>query len=552
LLDTGRPYAESAWARVAENLDQYAASWAGMHEHACMAHQRGEHSDRLMDRRMACLERRRDAMDSAITVLEETNSQSLQHVVEVVHNLPSIAYCGRVEALAAEVPPPEDTEVAAQVEALRQRLSRADALEHAGRYQDAIEVARAVAESAEPVGYGPLRAEAALTHGRIALHMRAFDDAIELLDRATRHGLAASMDEVAVEAMARRIYAAGMNPTPSADTAAYLVLGEALSQRIPDSAFVHALLLNNAGAVFMARGERDVARQHFERALEVKNSATESLPIELANILRNLAMVSADEERRAALLQQALNEFERAVGRVHPMTLSLRTAAGFYRSSPARARDILEPACTAYRRYHPELVNEVGECLFYLGFITAELGHRDRASEYFAAVDELLQPHAEQPEYRSLHRLARGHALLYRGEHAVARASFRAALEDSLIDSEQAWWIQRRAAQAWLGLGASSLALGRRRDAIDALERALPVFEHLVTINQNAAQARYLAWNRAILAMALWPAQTSSDLAERARALMAQAVAWYRDAGEGYEHRLAELDAWRRDHGMSP
>jgi hypothetical protein len=49
---------------------------------------------------------------SAIAVLEETDGESLQHVVEVAHNLPSVGYCGRVEALAAEVPPPEDAALA--------------------------------------------------------------------------------------------------------------------------------------------------------------------------------------------------------------------------------------------------------------------------------------------------------------------------------------------------------------------------------------------------------------------------------------------------------
>jgi eukaryotic-like serine/threonine-protein kinase len=502
---------------------------------------------------MACLERRRDAMDSAIAVLEETDGESLQHVVDVAHNLPSVGYCGRVEALAAEVPPPEDAEVARQVEALRQRLSRADALEHAGRYQDGIEVARAVAEAAEPLGYRPLRAEAALTWGRLVMNMRAFVEARELLDRAIREGLAAGMDQVAVEAMARRIYAARVDPPHEGETTAYLSLGQALGERIPDSAFVHALLFNNAGTVYQARGDREGARQHFERALAIKENAPQPLPIELVNIYRNLALVTSEEERRTKLTQDAIDEFARALGDNHPATLSARNAAGQYRSSPARAHELIAPACSGYERYHPERIDELTSCLFYLGLIEAELGHAEGAAGHMLHAIELLAGHDQTPSRQLLRDLARGHALLYRGDHEAALIALQAARDASLALPSQPWWIERRTAQARLGIGASALALGRRRHAVDVLEQALPVLERLVTVNENGAHKWHLARARATLAMALWPERPDdSARARRARELMALAERWYRDAGEGYERRLAELARWRSEHGMEP
>jgi serine/threonine protein kinase/tetratricopeptide (TPR) repeat protein len=552
---TGRAYAGPAWTRVSAALDDYAGAWAGVHRDVCLAHQRGEQSALLLDRGMACLESRREALDSAVAVLAETTAGSLGQAVEVALGLPSLTYCSRSDALAAEVPPPEDAAVARAVADLRQRLGRARALELAARYPDALSEARAVVAAAEPLGYAPLLAEALLVQGHVAMSMDAHADAVPALDRATRLGLAAGQTRVAVEAMARRIYAAGMEPDPAqhADVAVYLDLGEALSARAPERAFLHALLFLNAGNAALAREQRDAARAHFERALVARDGTTETLPIELVHIRSGLAMITGDDDRRARLFAQAVAELEASLGANHPTTEWMRAAAAMYRASPARAHALLERACTAYQRYHPELAGDVARCLFELGVLEVELGLAPRAVERFDAVVDTLDEDTEQPGLRVVRGLAQGYGLLYGGAHEASRAPLQAVLDQLRADPGSGWWIDRQAAQAWLGLGESALALGRRDQAVAAFEQALPLFEHAVESNANMVQQRGLARTRAALAMALLPGG-ASDVATRARSsdLAARAEQWYRQAGEGYEQRLAELAAWRRAQGLAP
>lgn len=127
LRDTGRPYADAISPRVLGGLDRYGAAWTGMRHEACMSHQRGEQSSDLLDRRMRCLDGRLRALDEALAVLEEIDAGSLGQMVQIVEGLPSIAYCADREALAAEVPPPDDASLASRVEELRSRLRRVEA-----------------------------------------------------------------------------------------------------------------------------------------------------------------------------------------------------------------------------------------------------------------------------------------------------------------------------------------------------------------------------------------------------------------------------------------
>ena len=553
LQATGRAYAGPAWARVSAALDDYAGVWAGVHRDLCLAHQRGERSALLLDRGMACLERRRQALASATVVLVETTAETLGQSVEVATGLPAPGYCAD-SALVDEVPPPEDPAAVEAVDELRRRLGLARALELAGRYSDGLSQARAVVAAAEPLGYAPLLAEALLVQGHVAMSMGAHADAVAALDRAARLGLAAGQTGVAAEAMARRVYAAGMDqgPRQGADIAVYVELGEALAARAPGRSFLHALLFLNAGAAALAREQRDLARAHFERALVVRDSATEALPIELVHIRSNLAMVTRDDDRRALLFTQALAELEATLGAGHPTTEWMRAAAGMYRASPAQAQALLEPACAAYRRYHPELIGEVTGCMFELGVVEVELGRDARGVAWFEAVADTMDGNDLQPWQQATRELARGYALLYGGVHQAARAPLRAVIEALPPASGRSWWHDRQAAQAWLGLGESELAGGRREQAVAALEQALPLFERVVDVNENLVQRRGLARTRAALAMALQVGGRASDAATRARsdALMTAAEQWYRQAGAGYEPRLTALAAWRDAHGL--
>jgi eukaryotic-like serine/threonine-protein kinase len=544
LEDTGRAYADAIAPRVLGGLERYGEAWTGMRHEACMSHQRGEQSSDMLDRRMRCLDGRLVALDRALAVLEELDASSLGHVVQVVERLPSMPYCADREALAAEVPPPEDPALAARVQALRARLRGVDALESAGRYPEALAVARAIAGEAGTLQHGPVEAEALLAEGRSAMMLRpaAFADAVAPLRRAAEIGIEHRMWALAVEALARRFYVQAMLVENPAEIQGLIPVAEALSKQAADRGFARTLLLNNIGAVYMAQGERERARGYFEQALAELERAPE-VALELTSVRKNLAMLTPDAGRRAGLMQQELDRLERELGESHPWTLDLRIAYAHYTPDPQRARDLLAPACAMFERFHEQQLGSWISCLYYLGFLSAELGDHQTASRSLARAAELGASDAV-PDELAWDDLARGLALHERGEHEAALAALR-AVRDRFAASE-AWWRTQRVAHARLGLGLIEQALGRHRAASEELAAAASMFEALRGQNQDVEHEQRLAQARVALARSL--AAQGPGERERARALLAQARSWYQGIGGGYAARIRELarlsEAW--------
>jgi tetratricopeptide (TPR) repeat protein len=536
-----------------------------MHRDACLAHRRGEQSGALLDQRMACLHDRRTAVDTAIAVLGEPpgvgdgDGHWLENAPLVVQKLPRIERCGDLAALAADVPPPEDARTAEHIAALRVRLSRAEALEHAGRYDAALRELHALTERAEPLGHEPFTAEALLVKGRVLMNMGDRERALPALEQASVRGLAAGVDAAALEALARRMYLLGIGSENPDVALAVLPVAEALVQRIPDRAFVHALLLNNAGAVYMAAKSRDRARALFERALAIAEAAPGAPHIELTTITLNLLLITENELRSTDLVQSGLARIEQLLGASHPLALDFRNRASHFSSDPRRARELLAPACSDYERYHPELPNALAQCRYYLAFLEAELGDGERAAAVFDQLAADLDG-ATAPEPAAYREFAKGSSHLLRRQYSAACASLATAV--ALIRSDDPyWWVQKRLAHALLGLGVCQRALGRRGAAIASLDEALGILTQLVDINRDVEHRQRLARAQVELAEALWDAtpgeasahaQARSGAKARAAVLVAEAEAWYRTQEAAYEHRLAELTAWRAARGLRP
>ena len=556
LFATQRAYAEIVWPQVERGLDDYAEIWAATHTSACQAHVRGEQSDEFLDRRMTCLHGRRQALKNAVKVLEERDRGTLINAPKVVRGLPRIETCSNPTALLAEVPPPEDPDIAREVSALRDRLTRAHALENAGRYQDGLDVAREITSRAETFDYQPLVAESLLTLGRILVMMGKRHAAVAPLDRAAMLGVGAHMDTVAVEALARRIYAEGTLSTSTSDPLPYLAFAEALTQRIAEPGFVHALLLNNIGTVFLSRGERDKARAYLERALKLKESETGAHRVELINVLANVALVTEDEEHRLDLLRRSRRESEAALGPAHPEALTKRLAIGVHTRDPAAASALLAPTCELCQRYHPEILELLLECLENVAFLHMEQGNTKAATMALSSAAERLVAsrdeafHAQQ--FGHLLPLFRGYERFLEGRPDEALVAMNDARTILLkMDGLENWWMRQRVAQIDLATGLAHRQQNELDAALIELERSLQTFNGLVEETDMLYHQRWRAWAQMELATALWDmhrhGQTDHAKAARARAddLMGAAEAWYGDSGSGYQWRIEQLARWR-------
>ena len=557
LQATGHRYAAVTGPRLLQRIDDYAAAWTAMHESACLAHHRGEQSGELLDARMGCLSQRRVALDSALAVVAQTEQTSTAAAVDVINGLPAIGYCADAAALAAEVPPPDDPARARELDRLAGLLTRVVALEQAGRYPEAIDGLAALEADAARLGYRPLTAELALVRGRITLAHGKREDAVEPLRQAAVTALGAGAFSIGLEAIARRVFVEGTWSGFQGDALAELEVWRALVSQRPDARFAHALLLNNAGVVHMARSQPHQARSFFQQAAEVNAGDVHEHP-ELVVVGYNLGLVSDDVGQREQLTSDTATTYERLLGPEHPRTLRYQRAAASFTVDPRDARRRLHRVYERLATYHPDAHPELSKCAHQLGLLAVELGQENLAQGHF----ERAKDHFEAARRPVRAALARGLAYRYGGQHRAARAALREGRDRLPLQPEE-WWDQRLAAEFDLALGTVALLSADHPGARPLLERALTVQQRITQHSHKTQVLRHVAESRLALATALWGPTTAgapgtqtggseAEMRTRAQQLVARAEDWYRSAGPGYDVRLQQVSAWRSARGLRP
>src|SRR5690606_19137419 len=164
--------------------------------------------------------------------------------------------------------------------------------------------------------YPPTLAETALLRGKILLLQRELEAAIATLRLAEQTGLEHGLLALAVTAAARRLYAESVSGQGLAGLERQLAVFEPLSRSLRGDRFARPLLLNNAGVVYMAAGQRDHAYRYFRLARAALDSVDRP-DLELTAIDQNLAMITSDPGARAALARATWLQLRDALGEQH-------------------------------------------------------------------------------------------------------------------------------------------------------------------------------------------------------------------------------------------
>ncbi|MDC0719962.1 serine/threonine-protein kinase [Nannocystis bainbridge] len=539
----GPAFIHEVWPQVNERLDLYMNDWSSAHADACEARRRGEQSDELVDRRMACLAQRKAALAEAGALLAERDQTVAVHALELTYKLPAIDRCNDLVALQADVAPPDDPDVRRRVADVEEGLTRVVSLEHIGRTSQALELADHLLADAEAIGYRPLLARALLNRGRLSLNRTAMvEPQFEMLQAALHTALAAGVDDVAGEAMAHMLFVRGRLPGGAARALEDLGHYAAFISRLPKPGHLQGLLLNNAAVVTVASGDVERARKLYAEALAVKRASNDA-PLEIAYSLTNLAILEDDGDARAHDLAEAVRIFERELGPAHPQTIEARLTASAYIRNPESARRILRPGCDALVRFSPGDPASRARCLAMLGYLAGEAGDADESRQVLRQAAALLDG---EPFDGDLIRgvdvaLIRGFAALEGGDHDQAALELRRFLATRQGDS---WWRQREAAELELVLGLHLRALGDRDGAAAALRAAVDGLVAARATARDILVEQRLARARVVLADVLLAApRPAADDLDRAAVSLTDAMRWYLESGDEYAWRLAEIRA---------
>jgi len=585
ILGTELAYAADTWERVRTQLDAYADAWVLRHTEVCEATSvRKEQSAEVMDLRMGCLRERRLALDQAVTVLVHTDATRVEHAVAVVAGLPTLSRCDEVEALRAELPPPEDPDVAARVEALREQLSQARALLMVGAYAESTEVIEAVVGEAEALSYAPLVAEALLVRGLVGIELARYSQAASDLEAAYVLAAENRHDEVEAEAAAGLSWvvgheqvrlelglqwgttalalARGLRAAPEAEAEALNIVGALLvRQGKPDEALVRyeralairnalggpedatvAALHNNIGSVLTGQGRLAEALDHLQRAVALRERAQGPLHPELAGPLNNLGNVL----KRQGKLVEAQRSYERALAideqvldPVHPdlaIALDNLGLVLYDQGQLVEAQRYHERALVIRERAlglgHPEVavtLNNLGNVLDELGRPTQALACYQRAVAIWEATLGADHPNVTA----TLHNI--GTVLAAQGKPEEALESFSRAV--AALGPQHPG-----IADSLMAMADIELTLHDDAAAREHAERALAMVE---SAESAEASADIVAESSFLLARVL-----GSDRSQRARArsLAQRAREAYATLGDVGRARVTEIDAWLVEH----
>ncbi len=507
------PYGRSVFEVLDRQLTAYRTRWVVGHRDACLAQRAGALSERLFDRRMACLDQSRAAFATLAHIATDTSAADVPNMARAAGALPDPDACRSLAALADNVgppPPPLATEVTHQ----RDQLARARVQLVAAKYSEARVVTAQVIAKARALGYRPLLAEALLVDGHVLLQTSQDSEGIAVLREATNIAFEVNADDLAVEAWARRAWLEGVSDPSTPTTLGGADVVTALAARSRD-AFPRALLYNNIGSVELARGNRAAARAAFERALAEAEKVTGPGAVELIAVRQNLALTVEDANYSEQLMQGARRDLVARLGDAHPDVLMLDyiRATAVIASLP-RAQALLSTAC-AKNELHSSLLAQTARCWVELADVRFELGDREGA---MAALHRALNYGAgeleDTPEVR-------GYALLWQDDPTRAAAAFAAALADPL-PADAPWHVRFYRAKVLLGAGRARAAQGQLAGARAVVEPAVSALQDVFRGHPAVAIARRLGRARAELARL--QSKTGQDPTSNA----ALALEWFR------------------------
>ncbi|MCA9651073.1 MAG: serine/threonine protein kinase [Myxococcales bacterium] len=540
LLATALPYAEGSWERVRDGLDDYAQGWVKMHTETCEAtHRHGEQTEAVLELRMACLATRRIALREAVEVLAHVDRDTVARAVGLVGDLPSLSRCEDVEALRAEIPPPEDPQVAQRVQLLRRGLARITALGGVGRFEEGLEALEPLVVEAEAIGYEPLLAE--LEHRRGVLHQdrgehaQARHDLQQAFARAVEHG----HDEIATSAAITLVFVTGVQLERFDEGRQWALTARAFARREHDAAG-EASALGNLGMMLRHDGKADEGLASLREALAIMERVRGADHPHVAVLLGAIAdqlEERGDLEGAREHLRRALELEERALGPGHPYLATHLGNLGrvrFKQGAVEEGRERLREALALYEQAGDR--PSAAAALDNLARIEHTQGRIDEA------VALLLREVAELeesvgPEHPSL-GLALGNLSMMRYEQgqldeAVALSRRALVIREAALGPEHP-----RVAHELGNLGLLLRELGRAEEAIALHRRAVEILER-----RNGAEAPATAEAAFDLAESL---EASGQLRE-ARALM-QRVEASLAAAPGHEETVASARAWLRAH----
>jgi eukaryotic-like serine/threonine-protein kinase len=416
------------------HLDRWAQDWRQAWVDACRATRvRGDQSEDLLDRRMACLELRRNRFGAFVDTMAAADEVLAARALELLGELDSLAACSDRAALLRQVPLPPEPERVEAIRAAQGGLEQVRLLQLAGRPRDAARLLERQRPVVERADWAPLTAIFLAAEAWQMLREDQPAKAERLLKRAFTTAISVGDDSLA-RAIARRLAAAGRDdPERARESLDWLELAAALAIREDADEAVLAQLALVRSQILVTLGDHEQAREAAVDALE-RLARAEPEGTSIGSAHYQLAITEELLDRRTIALthlDRAEQAWARELGPDHLNFLSARSLRGsIARASGdlAEARAQFEHVLAVKRENYGRDSGETLTTELELARTLAELGELEQALTLARHV--LEQRRSNAAPQRSLI----GEALL--GLAAIEQRA--GALEDALAHAREA------------------------------------------------------------------------------------------------------------------
>ncbi|MEM7156333.1 MAG: serine/threonine-protein kinase [Myxococcota bacterium] len=510
LLATSRPYASETWERVESDLGQYVGAWARRYRGAC----EGQLAEApVSDPTLRCLGDLRAHIAATVDLLADADDRIVDEAVTLVEGLPPLTRCENLDERSSEPPSVLATQV-------RHSLAVVEALQHVGRFADALERLEPLAERARASGDLELQVETWVQRGALRSDLGDFDGARGDLERAYPVALEHGYDRLAFSSAIRLAHELGFVASQHQAGITWASSAMALARR-RDDVLAQAMVHQTLGTILDDNGRYREAESFHRRALTERASRLGPHHQLVGNTHHGLAATLMEQgrfEAAAGHATWALDARRDSLGPHHPAVanaLFLLARIDKQKGNCVGAERLLREAEDIHGQLPSPTSPDASKVQLMLGDVLLCQSKLEDARITYGRAIEMAEGFSADPELapeRLVGRLANLEAL--QGRYAEAEAHTRQKLrfverangrehhtlapilanlghilmsQHKFEDAEQAYRSARRIELAHLGpnhpfvayddcyLGLLLIEMGRLEDAREHLQRAFDV-----------------------------------------------------------------------------
>jgi eukaryotic-like serine/threonine-protein kinase len=544
--DTGVPFAQDSWAKVATVLDDTARSWVESHTQACRATRvTGEQSEAMLDLRMVCLDQRLRELDALVEHLVAADANVVIRSIDAVERLDPASSCDDTARLSTKMEPPSDPSLAEAVRLQEQVLADVTAMLRLGQFEAANEHITTIAEEILALRHPPLSARLLALQAKAQSLTGETRAAVETHQLALEQAIVSADDLHAMEVARELSWLVGYRLAEHDQGRRWLGIAHALLLRAGGDAQAQAELATTEGSILVGAGRSDEGIDAHDRAREYWERRDPEHP-SLARILDSIgaAEVQRGNPKIAIPMHRRALEIKRAhYGTAHPETAaSMRELANALSHTEAfeEALELQNQVMEIERRARGEHNERVATTLDDIGRSLRKLDRLDEAVEHHRRALEIWKQVLGDPHPSlAVSILNIGYTLNATGDFGAALVEFERALVtvQSSVGPDHPYAIYAHNASA------SALVDLKRWD--DALAHV----EAVLALENPQVDPTLLAETKFIGAHALHPHPgSSSSHRARARTLALEARDAYATDAQRWAAQIEKIDHWLEDH----